>query len=323
VTLALIIGPAATLLVFSLIAAGMHWLLESPGAARARIVAYVPSAQEPSSAEGKSLLLGERRLSDIPGLHQLLRRNRIGEQLVRDLARAGMTLRPGEYILLRCALGFMAAALALISTSVVPFAAIAAALGYAAPAFYLRWRQRRRTREFDEQLVDGLVLVANALKSGFSFMQAMQAVADEMTDPISTEFNQALIETRMGEAIDDAMVKIAERVRSTDFELVVSGMVIQRQVGGNLAEVIGNVVQTMRERHRIQREIRTLTGEQRMEGAVLSVLPLGLLLVLLFLQPSYLGHMWAETAGRIMLGAGFLLDVMGLLAIRRLIQIEV
>ncbi len=324
-TLATILGPAATLLVFALVAVGIHWLSEPPGvAARSRLATFAPPTRNAyGSQRGGSLLMGQRRFSDIPGLQRLLQRKDAGERLAEELARAGMTLRPGEYLLMRWAVALLLAAVAWISSGALILAFVAAATGYLAPILYVRWRQRRRTRQFEEQLVDALVLISNALKSGFSFMQAMQAVADEMPDPISAEFRQALIETRMGAAVDEAMVKIAKRVRSAEFELVVSGMIIQRQVGGNLAEIISNVVHTVRERHRIQREVRTLTGEQRMEGAVLGVLPLVLLLVLLVLQPTYLSHMWAETAGRLMLGAGFLTDVIGLLVIRRLVQIEV
>ena len=320
----LILGPLATLLTFALVAAGLHWLLEEPGAAaRSRLTVFAPSMRNGSSQGVGGSLIRQRRYSDIPGLQQLLQREHVGERLAGELLRAGMTIRPGEYVMLRCSLALLAAIVVWIVTSMLLAAVAVAALGYLAPALYVRWRQRRRTDLFDDQLVEALVLISNSLKAGFSALQAMQAVAEEMPDPIRAEFHQAIAEIRMGGMVDEAMVKIARRIRSKDFELVVSGMVIQRQVGGNLTEIIGNVVRTVRDRHRIHREVRTLTGEQRMEGVVLGVLPLALLIVLLLLQPSYIGHMWAESMGRLLFAAGAAADVAGLLVIRKLVQIEV
>lgn len=323
--LSMILAPLATLLVFGLIAVGIHWISADPAAgARNRLATFAPrTRKQASAAASQSLLRGQRRFSDISGLQLLLQRKQAGDRLADQLARADMKLRPGEYVLLRLAVAAVAGTAVWAPTRMLWLAAAAAAAGYTAPALYVRWRQRRRTRQFEDQLVDALVLISNALKSGFSFMQAMQAVADEMPDPIGAEFRQAIVEVRMGSPVDEAMVAIANRVRSADFGLVVSGMVIQRQVGGNLTEIIGNVVRTVRERHRIHREVRTLTAEQRMEGAVLSVLPLVLLLVLLLASPGYVSNMWAEPSGRLILAAGLLSDLLGVLVIRKLVQIEV
>ena len=320
----LILAPLATLLTFALVAAGLAWLLEEPGAAaRNRLSVFAPSMRSGSDNGVGGSLIRQRRYSDIPGLQRLLQREHVGERLAEELLRAGMTLRPGAYIMLRGSLALVIGLVVWVVTGILLAALAGAALGYVAPALYVRWRQRRRTDLFDDQLVEALVLISNSLKAGFSALQAMQAVAEEMPNPISSEFNQAIAEVRMGGMVDEAMVKIAQRVRSKDFELVVSGMAIQRQVGGNLTEIIGNVVRTVRDRHRIHREVRTLTGEQRMEGAVLGVLPLGLLIILMLLQPSYITHMWAENMGRLLFAAGAVADVAGLLVIRKLVQIEV
>lgn len=323
--LPIIVAPVATFVVFVLIAIGLYTLLEQPRAvARGRVAAFASSGSNGSGpVAAGSLLLTPQRFSNIASLQWFLQQRHWGTRLSEDLARAGIQLRPGEYLLIRCLLAFVFT-LGLCAAG-LPFvlAALVGLVSSAAPVPYVLWRQRQRQRAFEDQLVDALVLIANGLKAGFSFLQAMQAVADEMTDPISSEFRQALIEARMGEAVDEALMKIVPRVGSADFELVATSMVIQRQVGGNLTEIIDNVCHTVRERHRIRREVRTLTGEQRMSGWILGVLPVALLVVLMFLNPSYLSGMWAATSGKLLLAAGFFMDVAGLLVIRSLVNIEV
>ncbi len=247
----------------------------------------------------------------------------MSSQISLELARAALPLQVAEYLLLRISI---AIALLLVVQNVagsLPIALVAGVVGYFVPKLFVRWRQARRIRQFDDQLVDALVLIANALKSGYSFLQGMEAIATEMAEPVGVEFGQALREIRVGGSVEDALVGINDRVRSADFELVVTAMVIQRQVGGNLSEVLGSIAYTVRERHRILREIRVLTAQERLSGYVISALPLFLILVLSMVSPHYIQGMWSAMSGRLILATGFVMQVLGLLVIRRIVDIEV
>jgi tight adherence protein B len=322
---ALIFAPAATFLAFVALAAGLYWrAAEQQSAIRTRMAIFAPALSGPGGTTlSGSPLVGQRRFSSIPSLQRFLQRRNSGERLTADLERAGVSMRAGEYVLVRVSAALLAGALALVAQVAWPLAVVVGAVASLLPLLYIRWRQQRRGVQFDSQLVDALVLISNALKSGFSFLQAMQAVAEEMDDPIGVEFRRALSESRMGGAVDEAMLAIAHRVQSKDFELVVTGMAIQRQVGGNLTEIIGNVVHTVRERHRLYREIRTLTGEMRMSAWVLGLLPAALAVVMTVMNPGYLSSMWTSFGGRLLLGLAVLLDGVGFLFFRKLMNIEV
>lgn len=324
--LAPLLAPVAAFLAVLLFGAGAYRIANHDGLlARKRLAAFAPA---PSGAvtlptlEGTPLLKRER-FSSFQALDKLLRRNDLGTRLSLDLARAAVPLRVGEYLLLRWLLGLLLLFVAVRASRALPLALVAGVIGYFLPALYVRWRQVKRVRAFDDQLVDALTLISNALKSGYSFLQGMEAIAREMPAPIGTEFEQALREIRVGGSVEESLVAISQRVRSADFELVVTAMVIQRQVGGNLTEILTSIAYTVRERHRILREVRVLTSQERMSGYVIAGLPVFLILALSFMSPGYISGMWADAIGRIILGASFVMEVLGLLVIRKIVEIEV
>src|SRR5581483_2181443 len=234
-----------------------------------------------------------------------------------------LPLKVGEYLLLRFALGaFLAFMGWLLGLAAVIVLGLGCA-GYAAPALYVQRRRQARLRQFEDQLVDALTLIANALKSGYSFLQGIEAVAREMPPPLGAEFEQVVREIRVGGSAEEALLKLCERVPSQDLELVVTAMIIQRQVGGNLADILSNIAYTVRERHRILREIRVLTAQERMSGNVVAGIPLALVLLMSITTPTYVSGMWATNAGKAMLGAGFVMELIGLLVIRRMVELEV
>ncbi|MGB9587962.1 MAG: type II secretion system F family protein, partial [Armatimonadota bacterium] len=159
--------------------------------------------------------------------------------------------------------------------------------------------------------------------SGFSFLRAMQMVSKEMQPPISKEFERAINEMNVGRPLEDALRGIATRVKSYDFDLVVTAVTIQHQVGGNLADVLEAIAATIRERLRIQGEIRALTAEGRISGIVLIALPIGLAILLTLLRPGYMGTLFQESIGRLMIAIAAVLQIVGALVIHRMLKVDI
>ncbi|MHB8323891.1 MAG: type II secretion system F family protein [Candidatus Dormibacteria bacterium] len=209
--------------------------------------------------------------------------------LAEALARADVKLRPAEWYLIR--LGSVVV-LALVGFAVYRnaiFAAVLAAVGLIAPPLVLRFRERRRSRRFNDQLGDVLTLLSNGLKAGYSFPQAMGSIARSANPPVAEEFARATREVQLGVATDDALSHMVVRIKSEDLDLVVTAVQIQRVVGGNLAEILDNIAFTIRERVRIKGEIRTLTAQARASSYIITALPVGLALILQALNPAYIG----------------------------------
>jgi tight adherence protein B len=188
---------------------------------------------------------------------------------------------------------------------------------------FLRLRQRKRTRAFNNQLGDTLTLMSNALKAGHSFAQALSSVAKNANPPISEEFARATREIALGITVDDAMNHMVERNKSEDFDLMVTAVQIQRVVGGNLAEILDSIAFTIRERVRIQGEIRTLTAQARASGLIITLLPFFLIGALTFISPGYFNVMFSDPLGHIMLGIAAFSIAIGTALIQKIVRIEV
>jgi tight adherence protein B len=327
VELTVLVAPGMAFLVILLFGLGVYQLQHRGGLlARRRVAAFAPQV---SSAAFTGMMLGEnalfkrQRFSSIDLLDRLLQRKQRGAKMAMELARAGMPLRVGEFLMMRWLAGGLFALLVWKVTAAAPMIIVAAVAGYFLPVLYVRRRQAARLRTFDDQLVDGLVLLANSLKSGYSFLQGMEAIAREMPAPIGAEFDEVLREIRIGGSVEEALLNMSERIRSADFELVVTAMVIQRQVGGNLTEVLANIAYTVRERHRILREVRVLTAQERASGYLVASLPVFLVFLLSLINPHYISGMWAEQTGKALLCAGFVMAALGLLVMRKMVDIDV
>jgi tight adherence protein B len=196
-------------------------------------------------------------------------------------------------------------------------------LGLAAPWLFLSIRQSRRENAFLAQLPDTLQLLAGGLKAGYSLPQAMDSVVREAKAPITTEFNRALIETRLGLPAEEALDGIAARTHSRDFSWIVMAIRIQREVGGNLAELLGTVAETLRERERLHRQIRSLSAEGRLSAAILAALPFVFTGYLTLRRPEYLAPLYNEQIGRLLSAVGVVLLLVGMEWMRRAIKVVV
>jgi tight adherence protein B len=218
---------------------------------------------------------------------------------------------------------FFGGILCLMVVGKIIFVLLGFTAGAALPLFILRGIIERRVKAFNNQLGDCLVLIANSLRTGYSFMQAIQMVASEMLPPISVEFARTLREMNLGVTTEEALNNLAKRINSDDLDLVLTAVMIQRQIGGNLAEILDNIAGTIRERLKIKGHIRTLTAQGRISGLIVGILPIALGLVIQMLNPEYIRVLYTTDSGLFMLGGAAVSQVFGVLLIRKIVNIEV
>jgi tight adherence protein B len=198
-----------------------------------------------------------------------------------------------------------------------------AVVGYMLPAMWVNGRKKKRTERINAQLVDMLGLVANSLKSGYGLMQSFEFASRQMLPPIAVEIRRMLREANLGASSEDALSALGDRVESSDLDMVLTAINIQRTVGGNLAEILDKVGNTMRERERIRGEIATLTSQQKMTGIVIGGLPVFMFAIFMVMNPAYMSLLFTETIGKGILGACIALETVGYLAMKRIMAIEI
>jgi tight adherence protein B len=269
-------------------------------------------------------------------LNKVVEQRDFGANLAREIARADLKLKPSEYLMIwvGTTLGIPLIMLALsvvLPTLANPiFLVIGGLIGFMLPRFWLNRRKNGRLNAFNKQLPDTITLIANALRAGSSFLQAIELVVRESRPPISTEFGRVIREVNLGLSFDVALENMVRRVRSDDLELMATAISIQHTVGGNLAEILDSIAFTIRERVRIKGEIRTLTAQQRMSGYVVGFLPIALAGFLFIAAPGFMEPMFdARVAlmglplGTIILMIGGFSMFMGFMFIRKIVDIEV
>jgi tight adherence protein B len=298
--------------------------------------AAVQARSSSGSSAGRSLrdsLFGGRAAAS---LDRVVQRRDWGTNMARELARADLQLRPSEFLAIRTALivgaplvVFVLGKTALPGLDNGIALLVAVVLGWWVPRFWVDRRKSKRIRAFNDHLADTITLIANALRAGASFLQAIELVVRETQPPMSTEFNRVIREVNLGLPFEQALANMVRRVRSEDLELMTTAITIQHQVGGNLAEILDSIAFTIRERVRIMGEIRTLTAQQRMSGYVVAGLPIGLIAILSVIAPNFMEPMFGPPeivgipVGVILLAFGAFMMLVGFLAIRRIVDIKV
>jgi tight adherence protein B len=183
--------------------------------------------------------------------------------------------------------------------------------------------RKRRLKSFNDQLGDALNLMVNSLRAGYSVLQAMEVISHEMPAPISEEFGRVVLELQLGVDFDTSIANLLRRIPSDDMDLVSTAMSVQREVGGNLAEVLDSISFTIRERVRIKGEVSAMTAQGQMTGYVVTALPFGITVIVSLINPQFMEPLFTETCGYIMLGVALVLIVLGYLAIQKIVNIEV
>ena len=244
--------------------------------------------------------------------------------LGRKLEAAAIPLKSSEWLLIHLGATIgLALALYLVTGGAVFLTLLGLAVGGILPMLYLAIKKSRREKAFLAAMPATLQLLAGSLQAGYSLPQALDTVVREGQEPIVTEFNRALIEARLGVPIEDALDGIAARMESKDFLWVVMAIRIQREVGGNLAEVLTNVAATLRERERLRRQVQTLSAEGRLSAWILGALPPLFAVYLLFARPEYLRVLWTDPAGIVFIIAGVLMLALGAFWLSKVVKVEV
>jgi tight adherence protein B len=251
---------------------------------------------------------------------------KLTEQLALQLERADLTISPGEYVAARLVLafvGFVGPVLFMSGAMGIAVGVVGMLIGYNLPKKYMTRRRQKRVDKLNAQLPEALTMIANALKAGFGLMQALTVASEQLNHPISTEFGRAIHEMNIGSSAEVALQALSERCGSYDLDIVVTAILVQRTVGGNLGEILDTVAGTMRERIRIKGEIQTLTAQQKLTGIVLGLIPVACAGLFQIMSPGYIGPLFTTFMGKMMLGTAVVLESVGIMIIQRILKIEV
>ena len=305
-------------------------------AVSARLERYASGAESktPQNSQGIQEMLASN--AALNQLNKVVEQRDFGANLARDIARADLRLKVSEFLAIWAA-SIIGIPLLMFVFSVglpalrSPLLLITGALvGFLLPRLWLSRRKSSRLGAFNKQLPDTITLLANALRAGSSFLQAIELVVRESRPPISTEFGRVIREVNLGLPFEQALENMVRRVRSDDLELMATAISIQHTVGGNLAEILDSIAYTIRERIRIEGEIRTLTAQQRLSGYVVGFLPIGLAAFLFIAAPNFMQAMFLNPpailglpAGVVLLLLGGFMMFIGFMLIRRIVDIEV
>jgi tight adherence protein B len=264
-----------------------------------------------------------KQRSAMDGIEDMVSRRGFSASIQTDLARADIKLRVAEFMVLTIASIVFFFMLARLIFGSPLFGLLFGIVGFFVPRIYVNIRKSRRIAAFNDQLGDTITLLANSLRSGYSIVQSMNTVAEQLPDPIASEFRRVTQEIALGLHYEEALNNMLRRVPSDDLDLMITAVNIQGKVGGNLAEILDTIGHTIRERVRIKGEIRVLTAQQMISGYILTALPVALGLILYLINKTYMGRMFTEPCGWIMIGASVLMIGIGFAIIRKIVDIEV
>jgi tight adherence protein B len=265
----------------------------------------------------------DSRYSSIGWLDGLLRRVNLAQRLEMVLYQAGMTMRVGVLLLLIASFGMAGYFFGIITFHRVPPAMLFMALAAPMPYFYVSYRKHQRMKAFSQEFPDSLDLLVSALRAGLSFSAAMQIVAEESPEPVRGEFAITVEEQSLGLDFRESLVNLTRRVDSLDLRFFVTAIVLQRETGGNLAEILENTSRLIRDRFRILGDIATFTAQGRLTGGILLCLPIGIGVFMFVMTPEYFRPMIASESGRAALWFAGSMQLLGALIIRKIVNIKV
>jgi tight adherence protein B len=278
---------------------------------------------DPQEEGVSATILRDMELSSIPMVNRMLQGAGWARRLELLLVQADIKLRLGSFVTLMLVLG-LGVALAVDMLLARPF--VGAGLGIGAgliPLAYARHKKQKRTLRFEEQFPDALDMLTSALRAGLALTAAIQVVAEEAPDPVGKEFRVLFEENRLGVDMKHAVQMLAERVDSVEARLFATALILQRETGGNLAEVLDGTAAVIRDRFRILRDVRTMTAQARLSGGILMLLPLMLAAAIIVLAPDYLRGLAKDPVGKYLIPIAGVLQVTGFLIMRRIVDIKV
>ncbi len=300
--------------------------------AQARLIrerlASVDKAAERAPSEELALLRDEM-LSKIPALDSLLRRSTQVSSLQTLLAQADVGIRAGNILLLCMLSGLVFGAITFVATASMSaqISAFVRVLGLVVgtmlPYWYASSRRSKRFQRFEELFPEAIDTLARAVRAGHAFTTALELIANEVSEPVATEFRKLFEEQKFGLPVRDALLNLTERMPLVDVKFFVTAVMLQRETGGNLAEILDNLSYVIRERFKILRQVRVYTAQGRLTMLLLMALPPIIVVIMLVLNPAFIGPLFSDPLGHTFLAIGITLQTIGYFVIRRIIQIQV
>lgn len=312
----MLILPIAVFVLFT--CAGLILYSVSRASARRHLMERTSDAVD--TAHARQAAVDGRQLT---GIDNSVRNFRFHIFLTHELRKANFNLRVSEFLTLTVVCATIPAAIAHFALHRAALTGLLCIVGLLLPTMIMKERQAARKKAFANQLIDALTLLSNSIKSGYSFLQAIDLAAREMPPPISEEFARVIHDTNYGIPFETAVNQLIARMENDDLDLILTCVIIQRQVGGNLAEILDKSAHTIRERTRIKGQVRTLTAQGRLSGLILSLMPVAVALMLLIVNPDYVSILFYREIGRILLVVAACSQLLGIFLIRRIVTIEV
>jgi tight adherence protein B len=260
------------------------------------------------------------------GIRQIMKKGVPGKdqkKVVQKLTAAGLNLKPEEFLMSKFFFAVFAGFLFYIVFGVAIIAPAGMVLGFFVPEVWLSNKKRRRVEKFNDGLADMITTIIGSLKAGYSFSQALKTVSEESESPVKEEIKNLLNELNYGIAIEEAFDNLNDRMPSTDLELMIHSVMIQRQIGGNLSIILEVIVNTIRERKKLERQVKTLTAQGKLSGRIIAALPVFLGMAFFMLNRDYMMQFFSNIYGQIALATGVCLTVLGFIVINRITKIEV
>jgi tight adherence protein B len=311
------------ILIFAGISLAAYFAAGYSGARRRKMLKQRMLAGDTDSFDDAPVVKEKSETGIFTALDAAIKKFNATDLLRRALRRANLTLKVSEFIVIAFLCASFVPLIVLLLYGNKTLALICSATGAVLPFYYLRHRHAARKKMFETQLLDAVTLISNSLKSGYSFLQSLDLITKELPPPVSEEFGKMLQELKLGLAFELAVKNLVDRVDNADIDLVMTSVIIQREVGGNLSEILDKIAITIRERVRIKGQVRTLTAQGRLSGIILVLLPVILAVVMYLISPDYIGILFKESVGRMMLCAAFVSEIMGMLIIRKIVDIKV
>jgi len=275
------------------------------------------------TAEEELALVRDEQLSNIPVLDTLLRRSERVSAIQKTLAQAGMTVRAGNFLGICALAGVAGAILGYILGKRTEVAVFAFLIGALIPYAYASIKRNKRFEKFEELFPEAIDTLARAVRAGHAFTTALEMITNEVAEPVAGEFRQLYEEQKFGMPVRDALLNLTERVPLVDVKFFVTAVMLQRETGGNLAEILDNLSYVIRERFKIQRQVRVYTAQGRLTMALLMGMPPIIVTVMLVLNPSFIRPLFVDPIGHTLLVAGITLQTVGYFVIRKIIRIQV
>jgi tight adherence protein B len=273
--------------------------------------------------EEELALLRDEQLSGIPALDNLLRRSERVSAIQKMLAQAGVDLRAGNFLGICVLAGIAGAIVSYILGKRVEIAWVGLLIGFVAPYGYVSYRRTKRFEKFEELFPEAIDTLARAVRAGHAFTTALEMITDEVAEPVSGEFRQLYEEQKFGMPVRDALVNLTQRMPLVDVKFFVTAVMLQRETGGNLAEILDNLSYVIRERFKIQRQVRVYTAQGRLTMLFLMLLSPVVVTLLLLFSPDFVKPLFSDPIGHTLLVAGVTLQTIGYFVIRKIIKIQV